>query len=238
MIRINLLPHREEARRARRQQFYVLVVLMLIMGGVIALAMHTAIQVQIDEQQSNNDFLKSEVARLDTEIVEIKRLKEQTQALLSRKQVIELLQSHRAETVHIFNELARLVPEGVYLRSLKQTGLKINLTGYAQSNARVSTLMRNLDGSPALEKPELIEIKTAEVNKRRVSDFNLNVAVRRQSEADAKKVPGANQSGTPDASAPVAGGASAPVAGGSAPAASASVPPSAPAASAPGGKKS
>lgn len=188
MIRINLLPHREEARRLRRQQFYVLAVATLIIGAVIALAVHSFNQSRIEAQQADNDYLKSEIAKLDKDIAEIRRLKEQTQALLSRKQVIEQLQSHRAETVHIFNELAKLVPEGVFLKSVKQTGLKITLNGYTQSNARVSTLMRNLDASPVLERPVLVEIKAAEFNKRRVSEFTLEIYVERaKSETDDKK---------------------------------------------------
>ncbi len=194
MIRINLLPHREEARRMRRQRFYVLGALMLIAGGVIALAVHTVNAGRIENQQSNNEFLKSEIAKLDKDIAEIKRLREQTQALLSRKNVIELLQSHRAETVHVFNELARQVPEGVYLKSLKQTGLRINLTGYAQSNARVSTLMRNLDSSPVLANPQLVEIKAVDVNKRRVSEFSLNVSIERETPAENEDKPEASQS--------------------------------------------
>lgn len=191
MIRINLLPHREEARRNRRQQFYVLSGLVLVAGLVIALAVHTLLSARVDAQQSNNDFLKSEIARLDKDIAEIKRLREQTQSLLSRKQVIELLQSHRAETVYLFNELARQVPEGIFLTSLKQTGLKINLAGYAQSNARVSTLMRNLESSPVLEKPVLIQITATELNKRRVSEFSLDISIERANpEAEKDAAPG------------------------------------------------
>ncbi len=191
MIRINLLPHREEARRNRRQQFYVLSGLVLVAGLVIALAVHTLLAARVDAQQSNNDFLKSEIARLDKDIAEIKRLREQTQSLLSRKQVIELLQSHRAETVYLFNELARQVPEGIFLTSLKQTGLKINLAGYAQSNARVSTLMRNLESSPVLEKPVLIQITATELNKRRVSKFSLDISIERANpEAEKDAAPG------------------------------------------------
>ena len=104
-------------------------------------------------------------------------MKEQTQALLSRKQVIEALQSFRTDTVQLFNEFAKQMPEGVFLKSIKQTGNGINVTGYAQSNARVSQLMRNLDASPALEKPVLVEIKAATFNKRGVSEFNLNVSI-------------------------------------------------------------
>jgi type IV pilus assembly protein PilN len=179
MIRINLLPHREEARKQRRQQFYTMLGLVAILALVIAFVGHTLIGQSIESQVASNEFLKREIASLDKEIAEIKRLKEQTQALLSRKQVIESLQSNRAETVYLFNELVRQVPEGIYVKSIKQTGLKINLTGYAQSNARVSQLMRNLDSSPVLEKPELIEIKAADVNHRRVGEFNLNISIER-----------------------------------------------------------
>ncbi len=189
MIRINLLPHREEARKLRRQQFYAFAVAAIVAGGLIALLVHSFNESRIQAQQADNDFLRSEIAKLDKDIAEIQRLKEQTQALLSRKQVIELLQSHRAETVHVFNELARLVPDGVYLgcakpdgncKALKQTGMKITLTGVTQSNARVSTLMRNLDASPIFERPQLIEIKAVETGKRRASEFTLDVFIERE----------------------------------------------------------
>lgn len=188
MIRINLLPHREEARKLRRQQFYGLAVAAVLLGAVIALMVHSWNESRIQSQQADNDFLKSEIAKLDKDIAEIQRLKEQTQALLSRKQVIELLQSHRAETVHVFNELAKLVPDGVYLgcaqaesdcKAFKQSGMKISLIGVTQSNARVSTLMRNLDASPIFERPQLVEIKAVEQGKRRVSQFNLDIFVER-----------------------------------------------------------
>ncbi|WP_374511962.1 PilN domain-containing protein [Niveibacterium sp.] len=188
MIRINLLPHREEARKLRRQQFYAFAVAAILVGAVIALIVHSFNETRIQAQQADNDFLKSEIAKLDKDIAEIQRLKEQTQALLSRKQVIELLQSHRAETVHVFNELARLVPDGVYLgcakqdgscKALKQSGMKITLTGVTQSNARVSTLMRNLEASPIFERPQLIEIKAVESGKRRASEFTLDVYIER-----------------------------------------------------------
>ncbi|MDQ8020309.1 MAG: PilN domain-containing protein [Moraxellaceae bacterium] len=199
MIRINLLPHREEARKRRRQEFYTLIGLVLLMALAIAFVVHTLIANSIEQQQDKNQFLKREIAVLDNDIAEIKRLREQTQALLSRKQVIEELQSNRAETVHVFNELVKQTPEGVYLKSVKQTGSVINLVGYAQSNARVSQLMRNLDASPALQSPQLIEIKAADVNRRRVSEFNLNISIERQVVEDPSKPAG-------DASAPAAAG--------------------------------
>jgi len=179
VIRINLLPHREEKRKARRQQFFALAGLLVVLGGLIVFMIHSIIGGYISRQEAKNAFLKQEIAALDKDIDEIKRLKDQTEALLSRKQVIETLQGNRAETVHLFNELARQTPEGVYLKSLKQAGLKIDLAGFAQSNARVSTLMRNLEASPLLGQPSLVEIKSATVANRRVSDFGMNVAISR-----------------------------------------------------------
>lgn len=184
MIRINLLPHREERRKALRQQFYALAGLVVVAAGLIWFFGYTLIDAMIEHQAEKNRFLKSEIAALDKQIGEIKKLKEQTEALLQRKQVIESLQVNRSETVHLFNELARQLPEGVYLRSIKQEGQKITLTGYAQSNARVSTLMRNLDESPLLERPVLIEIKAAQVNKRRLNEFAMSIFFTRQSTAE------------------------------------------------------
>lgn len=179
MIRINLLPHREEARKQRRQQFYTLIVLVLLAAAAIAFVGYTLIGRQIEAQVSTNEYIKREIASLDKEIAEIKRLKEQTQALLSRKQVIESLQSNRAETVRVFNELARQTPEGVFIKTIKQHGLVISIVGDAQSNARVSQLMRNLDASPVFENPQLVEIKAVDYNKRRVNEFNLNISIER-----------------------------------------------------------
>ncbi len=188
MIRINLLPHREEKRKARRQQFYAMTGLIAVLGGLIVVLVHGINSGYIAQQESKNDFLKREIAVLDKEIDEIKRLKEQTDALLSRKRVIESLQGNRAESVLLFNELARQVPTGIYLKSLKQTGQKIALMGYAQSNARVSTLMRNLEASPLLERPDLVEIKATTLNNRRLSEFSLNVTITRVAgEADGGK---------------------------------------------------
>ena len=179
MIRINLLPHREEKRKARRQQFYSLLGMVTVLGALIVFLVYTVISGYISKQESKNEFLKQKIAVLDKEIEQIKRLKEQTQVLLARKQVIESLQSDRAEAVRLLSELVKQMPEGVYIRSLKQEGVKISLGGYAQSNARVSTLMRNIEASPWLEKPRLIEIKAVQVDKRRLNEFNLEAALKR-----------------------------------------------------------
>jgi len=180
VIRINLLPHREERRKAQRQQFFVLAGLVALLAGVVWFTGFSIISNRIDQQVAKNVFLKQEIALLDKQIEEIKKLKEQTDSLLARKQVIEALQANRSETVHLFNVLARQLPSGIYLRSIKQEQQKITLIGYAQSNARVSTLMHNLDDSPVLERPVLIEIKATMVGKRRMNEFKLTIFLTRQ----------------------------------------------------------
>jgi len=180
MIKINLLPHREEARRARRQQFYVLMGLTTVLVGVIWFLGFSIINRQIDVQMNKNEFLKSEIALLDKDIAEIKKLKSQTDSLLARKRVIEALQANRTEMVHLFNELAKRVPEGIYLRTLTQTEQKIAITGVAQSNARITTLMNNLDESPLLENSTLIETKAEVVGNRRLNAFSVNTFITRQ----------------------------------------------------------
>lgn len=179
MIRINLLPHREEARKARREQFYVLAGLISVLAIVAIFAIYSLIDAQIEAQGRKNDFLKQEIALLDKQLEQIKRLREQTQALLARKQVIEDLQRDRGETVHLLSELVRQVPEGVYLKSLKQEGVNVNVTGYAQSNARVSALMRNIEGSSWMENPRLIETKAVVLNGRRVNEFGMDFTLSR-----------------------------------------------------------
>lgn len=177
MIRINLLPHREEKRKVRREQFYALSGLIVVLSGLIVILVHSIISGYIAQQEGKNAFLRKEIALLDKEIDEIKRLREQTDALLSRKRVIESLQDNRAEAVQLFNELARQVPVGIYLKSVKQSGQKVSIVGYAQSNARVSSLMRNLEASPLLGLPNLVEIKAVTLNNRRVAEFSMTVMI-------------------------------------------------------------
>jgi len=190
MIRINLLPHREEKRRARRQQFYVLLGLVAVLAGLIWFLGYSVIGNQIAVQAEKNEFLKREIASLNKEIDEIKKIQEQTNALLARKRVIEALQANRTETVHLFNELAKQVPEGIYLRTLVQTGPRIVITGYAQSNARITTLMNNLDESPLLERSTLVETKAEMVANRRLNAFSITTGLSRQTTAAAKPAPG------------------------------------------------
>ncbi|MDR2239176.1 MAG: PilN domain-containing protein [Zoogloeaceae bacterium] len=192
MIRINLLPYREERRKALRQQFFALAGLAVLAAILIIVMGHAAIAGYTSQQEKKNAFLKKNIATLDKDLDEIKRLKTQTSALLSRKTIIEDLQVTRAETVQLLNELARQVPPGVYLKSLKQTGSKISLNGTAQSSARIANLMRNLEASPLLENPDLVEIKAVTQGSRGYSEFNLNVTITHATSAsDGKPAAGA-----------------------------------------------
>ena len=184
MIRINLLPHRIAKRRQRRQQFYALAAGMVLLGALIGFGVHMVYQGQIDDQEARNAFLKEEIVRIDRDIAEIRRLREQIEAMLARKQVIESLQGTRAETVHLFNELAQRLPDGVYLKSTKQTGRQVRVVGLAQSNARVSHFMRNVEASAFLEQPRLIEAKAVTQDNRRLSEFTLDIAIRPPVEAE------------------------------------------------------
>lgn len=174
MIRINLLPHRAEKRRAKQVQFAILSGLSLVAGIVIIGLVHAAIDTRISYQGRRNDYLKQQIVVLDKQIAEIKKLREQTQSLLARKNVVENLQSTRASVVHLLDQVLRILPDGIYLKSLKQTGDKISIVGLAQSNARVSTLMRAIEDSPWLNSPTLIEIHASSTAGARLSEFSLN----------------------------------------------------------------
>ena len=198
MNRINLLPHREERRKAARKHFAIVAGMTAALGAAVVLAVHVYNANNVGQQTSRNDFLKAETEKLDKEIEEIKKLKDEIQALLSRKQVIETLQADRAQTVYLLDQLVKQMPEGVYLSRVTQKGLRINLVGYAQSNARVSTLMRNIEASPWLESPKLNEIKAVTLDKKRVSEFTLDLSLKRAQPAD-KDSP--SKSGAPAAAA-------------------------------------
>jgi type IV pilus assembly protein PilN len=184
VIRVNLLPWRAERRAAARKHLAILAGMVAALAVAIVILIHGIIAGYIAVQEGRNDYLKKENARLDKEIAEIKKLQDEIAALLARKQVIERLQADRSQVVHLLDQLVRQTPDGVYLKSLKQTGLRVNVTGYAQSNARVSTLMRNVSASPFLENPELIEIKAATVGNKRVSEFNMNLSLKRAQTPD------------------------------------------------------
>jgi type IV pilus assembly protein PilN len=177
VIRINLLPHREERRKERQRQFLIMLAATALAGGATWYLGSQYFDQRISAQESRNAILKTEMVKLDKQIEDIKRLKEQTSALLARKQVVEALQTNRSEGVKLIDQIGK-IPEGVYLKNIKQAGSKVNIVGYAQSNARVSALMRDLEVSPVLRTPELVEIKAANLNNQRTNEFTLNTTMR------------------------------------------------------------
>ena len=189
MIRINLLPHREEKRRRRQQQFFGIFAFSIILGLVAAGAVWFFLDQQVEQQAANVAYMKGEISKLDKQIEEIRKIREETASLLAKKQVVEGLQSNRSEPVQLLDQLLRQLPEGIYLKQVKQTGVKVNVVGYAQSNARVSTLMRNLGASPYLENPELVEIKAVLLDNnpnKRVNEFSMNIHVKRAKAEETK----------------------------------------------------
>ncbi|HEY7656993.1 MAG TPA: PilN domain-containing protein [Burkholderiales bacterium] len=179
MIRINLLPHREVRRKQQQQQFFILLAFVVVVGGAVWFVVRSYLDEQLQTQQARNKYLQDEIVKLDKQIAEIRKLKEQTAALLARKRVVETLQSNRSEVVHLLDQLVRQLPDGVYLKALKQTGTRVTITGLTESQARVSTLMRNLESSPRLEKPGLVEIKAIQQGRLRANEFILNISITR-----------------------------------------------------------
>ncbi|MEP6943516.1 MAG: PilN domain-containing protein [Betaproteobacteria bacterium] len=201
MVRINLLPHREQKRQARQRQFVSMAIGLAVLALAVIGLVHVVIAARIENQNSRNALLRTEIAKLDEQIKEIDKLREQTQALLARKQIVETLQSNRTEAVHALDQLVRQLPDGLYLRSVKQNGAKVTLVGYAQSNARVSTLMRNIESSPWLGSPELVEIKSVALDKQKVNEFTLNLQMKRPTDANANLANAPRPPGTPPVAA-------------------------------------
>lgn len=189
MILINLLPHREAARKKRKDVFNLSLGLAALAGGVVAGAIYLWIQGQISVQQSQNMLLQSEIRKLEGQIKEIAGLEEEIAALRARQQAVEDLQSDRNLPVHLLSELVKQLPDGVYVTSMKQENQLVNLQGVAQSNERVSELLRNLaNNTPWFSKPELVEIVAGNVtvgarDQRRVANFTIRVRLVRASEA-------------------------------------------------------
>ena len=179
MIRVNLLPHREIRRKQQQQQFFITLGVVVAIGAGIWFVVHAYLDDQFDNQKNRNKYLQTEIDKLDKQIAEIQKLKDQTAALLARKRVVETLQGTRSEVVFLLDQLVRQLPEGVYLKGIKQTGTKVMINGYTQSQARVSTLMRNLESSPHLEQPSLVEIKAAQLGAQRMNEFTMNINIRR-----------------------------------------------------------
>jgi type IV pilus assembly protein PilN len=202
MIRINLLPHRAAKRAAKRREFNFILLGTLIAAAAIWYAGKIFLDEQIASQLRKNDFIAAENKKLDAQIDEIKKLQDKIAALIARKQVVETLQVNRAATVKLFDQLVRQLPEGVYLKAIKQTGNKINLIGLAQSSARVSTLMRNLESSPYLQSAELLEIKAVTEKNQRLNEFSLNISMKGLEDPAATKSANSNATAAPAASTP------------------------------------
>ena len=178
MAQINLLPWREELRKEQQRQFLTILGLSAVLMGLIILAVHIQIAGMISNQQSRNDFLKKEITKVEKQIKEINNLAKEKKRLLSRMEVIETLQRNRPEVVHLFDEIVKVMPEGTYLSSMKQSGKSLQLDGMAQSNARVSALMRNIDSSPWLSQPQLQIIQKDSKKKSGASDDERSFTLR------------------------------------------------------------
>lgn len=182
MILINLLPHREIRRQERRRAFFTATGLAALMGVGCAVLWYAVVQQQTAAQIDRNQFLGAEIKQLDGQIAEIASLREEIEALNARQRAVEDLQTDRNVPVYLLNELARQTPQGVYLTSIKQTGNKVSITGLSQTNERVSELLRNTAyNSPWLERPDLVEIKTATARdlQRRLFEFAMRVDIKR-----------------------------------------------------------
>ncbi len=173
MPRINLLPHREEARKTKRREFAFAAVAAIVAGVIIAGGGKLLYSSWIDAQNAKNDILKREIGKLDTQITDILDLENRKQRLLARMEIIDKLQRSRPEIVHLFDDMVKTVPEGVYLTSIKETGKKLELHGIAQSSTRVSTYMRNIDASSWISNPVLQVVEAAPNSPTGGSSFTL-----------------------------------------------------------------
>ncbi len=205
MILINLLPHREERRKQRKRAFFSALVGSAFVGVLVAGVWFAVLQQLTSAQQARNDFLKAEIARLDVQIKDIAMLRAEIEALKARQKAVEGLQTDRNMPVYLLDELVKQTPEGVYLTSVKQTGQAVLVTGMAQTNERVSEFLRNtLYNSPWLERPELVEIKTAAAptgaaaaaarDQRRLNEFSMRLTLKRPTAPAAASAPAATAS--------------------------------------------
>ena len=183
MPRINLLPWREELRTRKQKEFGVTALVAALLAALAVYGVHVEIQNRIDFQRERNEFLEMQISALNKKIKEIENVEAEKKRLLARMQIIERLQTSRPEIVHLFDEFVETLPEGVYYTRLAQRGPNFNIIGVAQSNARVSSLMRNFDGSQFLADPALVEIKARNqprTTQLRLSDFAMNISQRKK----------------------------------------------------------
>ena len=191
MILVNLLPHREAARKRRREAFFASLGLAAIAGLLISGAVYSWYLTQIETQRGKNLLLQTEITLLEGQIKEISTLQAEIAALRARQNAVEDLQGNRNLPVYLLTELVKQLPDGVYINSMKQDNQSVQITGVAQSNERVSELLRNFsNNSPFLSKPELIEITAGTValtprDQRRVANFSMRVALKRASDPKA-----------------------------------------------------
>ncbi|MDR5171834.1 PilN domain-containing protein [Methylobacillus flagellatus] len=178
MVRINLLPHRQIRRAERQREFNLMLAFAAAAGVAIVFLGSTILGSKLDEQVNRNARLETASANLDKQIEEIKELKSQIRNVLDRKQIVENLQVNRSQSVMMLDEISRQMPEGMYLKALKQQGPLVTLEGVADTNARVATLVRNLSGSEWLQSPNLVEIKSATVNGIRQNNFTVNAQLK------------------------------------------------------------
>lgn len=184
MILINLLPHREAARKRRKDQFLVFAALAAVLGAALSALVHTSVQAEVDAQRARNAYLQEETGKLEAQIKDIAGLQAEIASLKARQAAVENLQSDRNTPVHLLDELVNKLPDGVYLVSMKQENQSVQLVGVAQSQERVSELLRNLNGSKWLSRPELVEIvSTVQAisprEQRRVSNFTVRAGLTR-----------------------------------------------------------
>jgi type IV pilus assembly protein PilN len=176
MARINLLPWREELRKQKQQQFIVVTAGTAVVGGLLVLLAHMQFSGLIEKQNQRNQFLDNEIAILDKKILKIKDLEKTKTALLARMDIIQQLQHSRPQSVHLMDQLVLTLPDGLYLNKISQKGNALTLSGSAQSNARVSAYMRNIDGSEWMAQPKLEVIETKDSDNRRSAEFVLRAS--------------------------------------------------------------
>ncbi len=182
MVRINLLPHRQIRRAEKQREFALMALFIAVSAMAILFIGWSYIGAKKQSQLERNSRLERAITVLETEIADISELKNQINNVLERKRIVENLQSNRSQAIVVLDELARQLPEGLYLKSIRQTENLITMEGVADTNARVATLVRNLGTSQWLEKPVLIEIKTMAINNIKENDFTINVNLKMQAE--------------------------------------------------------
>lgn len=222
MARINLLPWRAERRTQRQKEFMVMLGLSAVAGVVLWFLVNSYYNAQLDGQNDRNSYLQQQITQVDTQIKEIDELDKKKAKLLARKEVIEQLQANRSQMVHLFDQLVRTIPDGVILTSIKQEGDKLTLEGRSQSNARVSTYMRQLEGSGWMTKPDLSVIEAKAGDPGLPYTFTLSVLLANpNAPKDATGAPGTPASnapaGSPAPATPAPAGAAKPTTGGAAP---------------------